>query len=89
KTVTDMSVESRKKYIGKYMIQRYGQLHIKMAERGLEMTGNFMKKPIPILAESETSFFDARDGATYTFDLDGSMVIGFEIDGLKAVKVRD
>ena len=88
KTIVEMSAEVRKKYVGTYMMQRYGQMHIRMAERGLEMMGNFMKEPIPILAESETAFFDARDGASYQFDLAGDKVKGFEIDGLKAVKVK-
>lgn len=89
KTVIEMSDDSRKKYIGEYTIQRYGQMHIRPAERGLEMTADFMKEPIPILPESATSFFDARDGATYQFDLAGDKVKGFEIDGLTAVKMKD
>ncbi len=88
RTIMPLSEEKRAKYTGKYNFPRLGEASISIKEDGLEVIAEFLDEPVFILAESDTDFFDKKDGTFLKFSLEGDTVVGLSVQGYEATKIE-
>jgi len=88
RTVIKLSEAQRLKYIGKYMFPKLGNAEISIKENGLAVTAEFLDKPIFMLAESDSTFFDESDGTYFNFSLEKNEIVGLSVQGFEAQKVK-
>ena len=81
--VTVQSGELRK-FVGKYEIQNAGPVDIKISDDQLVVGGEEIDKPITLLPQSGTEFFNSEDGTLFEFEINDGVVVGFEVWGLRA-----
>ncbi|MCE7991567.1 MAG: serine hydrolase [Roseivirga sp.] len=77
------------KYTGKYKLERMGNLELKLDKGHLYVHAGFVQEPLQLNAEGNGLFYAAKDGVRFTFDIKDDKVTGFEVQRLKAVRVKE
>lgn len=88
RTVTAQSEAQRTRFAGSYLFPELGEAAISLKENGLEVTATFLDEPVFMLPESDTTYFDQRDGTYFYFSLKGDAVEGVRVQGYKAQKMQ-
>jgi len=91
KTVRKFDEQSPKelsRYAGTYQFSEDSKAIITVKDNGLEFTGGPASAPIFILPESDTAFFSSQSGLYFTFNLEGTSVIGVKVASYEGHKVE-
>lgn len=89
KKVVAFSSDELAKYVGRYEIENLGQLNITVVDEQLQLEAEFIDEPVTLRAESDTLFFDIKDGTTLDFDLEAGVVSGFMVQRRQAKRLKD
>lgn len=88
RTVIQKSVEERTPLVGTYSFPDIGTVHVSIKENGLEIDGEFTDKPILLLPETDSTYFNKDSGTYYNFLSEGEEVTGIEFWRYAGKKIR-
>jgi CubicO group peptidase (beta-lactamase class C family) len=78
RTVISKSIEERTPMVGTYKFPELGEAIVTIKENGLEIDGEFTDEPILLLPETDSTYFNSKSGAYYTFLFDDAKVTGIK-----------
>ena len=88
RSVTEQSAEELQRFAGTYRIPEMGEGEITVKDNGLELTAGFLDEAIFILPETDSTFFDKRDGTNFTFTVRDNKAEGFRVQGIEATRIQ-
>lgn len=88
RVIREKSKQELQKFTGKYSIPELGEVEITVKNNGLELTADFLSKPIIALPESDSTFFDEDDGEYFTFIVEKEKAKGFKVQGFEATRIE-
>ena len=84
-----MTAEQLAPYVGKYNVERMGNIELKQDNGHLFIHAAFAPQPMQMNAETGSKFYVARDGVRFDFKLKDGKAIGFEVQGLKGKRIEE
>ena len=82
------SIEERNPMVGTYEFPELGKAYVTIKENGLEIDGEFTDEPIFLLPETDSTYFNSKNGTNYTFFFEGEDVTGVKFWRFSAEKTE-
>ena len=88
RVIQQQSDKELTRFVGKYKFPELGDSEIILKEGGLELSAEFLDKPILILPESDSTFFDKTDGEYFNFVIEGGIAQSFKVQRFEATRIE-
>jgi len=84
----EQSQKELARFTGKYHFPENGDAKIVIKDNGLEFTGEIFSKPIFLLPETDSTFFNKNSGTRYQFTFEGDTIISVKFSRFEAKKIE-
>lgn len=86
--VKELSVDELQQFTGKYNFPEMGDATVSIKDIGLELTSDFIDDTIFLLPETDSTFFNKKNGNYFTFLFEGDSVSGLKFSRFEASKIE-